>query len=223
MRSTASSGWMEVTPLPRPSLTATVVMAGISSRAKSQDVYKRQAGKAARVHRLLKRLRQRRLRKLHRRVLAADALHGQGDVGRVARGLKGVGAEVAVVALVVHGKAAHRLHALAQKRGQKRGVDAAGEHGGGSQRRDVVHGALDHHAHRLHRGRRVVLVFARLKADVYKRQGLMKPERFERELRYQTMISICRSLLKAGILSQADFDEAERYLRAKYQPIFTAA
>ena len=51
----------------------------------------------------------------------------------------------------------------------------------------------------------------------------MKPERFERELRYQTMIPICRSLLKAGILSQADFDDAERYLRAKYQPIFTAA
>ena len=37
MRSTASSGWMEVTPLPRPSLTATVVMAGISSRAKSHS------------------------------------------------------------------------------------------------------------------------------------------------------------------------------------------
>ena len=47
----------------------------------------------------------------------------------------------------------------------------------------------------------------------------MKPERFERELRYQTMLSICRSLLKAGILSQADFDDAERRLRAKYQPI----
>ena len=27
----------------------------------------------------------------------------------------------------------------------------------------------------------------------------MKPERFERELRYQTMVSICRSLLKTGI------------------------
>ena len=35
--------------------------------------------------------------------------------------------------------------------------------------------------------------------------------------------AICRSLLKAGILSQADFDDAERCLRAKYQPIFTAA
>ena len=51
----------------------------------------------------------------------------------------------------------------------------------------------------------------------------MKPERFERELRYQTMLSLCHSLLKSGILSQADFDEAERCLRAKYQPIFTAA
>ena len=52
--------------------------------------------------------------------------------------------------------------------------------------------------------------------------GLMKPERFERELRYQTMVAICRQLLKNGALSQADFDEAERCLRAKYQPIFPA-
>ena len=44
----------------------------------------------------------------------------------------------------------------------------------------------------------------------------MKPERFERELRYQTMLSLCRSLLKSGILSQSDFNEAERCLRAKY-------
>ena len=51
----------------------------------------------------------------------------------------------------------------------------------------------------------------------------MKPERFERELRYQAMVAICRQLLKNGALSQADFDEAERCLRAKYQPIFTAA
>ena len=51
----------------------------------------------------------------------------------------------------------------------------------------------------------------------------MKPERFERELRYQTMLSLCRSHLKYGILSKADFDEVERCLRAKYQPIFTAA
>ena len=51
----------------------------------------------------------------------------------------------------------------------------------------------------------------------------MKPERFERELRYQTMLSLCHSLLKSGILSQSDFNEAESCLRAKYQPIFTAA
>ena len=52
---------------------------------------------------------------------------------------------------------------------------------------------------------------------------MMKPERFERELRYQAMVAICRQLLKNGALSQADFDEVERCLRAKYQPIFTAA
>ena len=35
----------------------------------------------------------------------------------------------------------------------------------------------------------------------------MKPERFERELRYQTMVAICRQMLKNGTLSQADFDK----------------
>ena len=73
---------------------------------------------------------------------------------------------MAGVALVIHGKGAHRLHALTQKRGQKRGVDAAGEHGGGPQGSDVVHGAFEHKAHVLHGGGRVVLVLARLEAEV---------------------------------------------------------
>ncbi len=50
----------------------------------------------------------------------------------------------------------------------------------------------------------------------------MKAERFERELRYQTMVAVCRAMLKQGVLSQADYEEAERCLRAKYQPVFTA-
>ena len=53
--------------------------------------------------------------------------------------------------------------------------------------------------------------------------SLMSPDHFERELRYQTMLAICRTLMKNGVLSSTDFEEAERYLRAKYQPIFTAA
>ena len=44
-----------------------------------------------------------------------------------------------------------------------------------------------------------------------------------RRLNSMGMLSLCHSLLKSGILSQSDFDEAERCLHAKYQPIFTAA
>lgn len=50
----------------------------------------------------------------------------------------------------------------------------------------------------------------------------MEKERFERELRYQTMMVICRSLRREGVLSEADLADAEAFLREKYQPIFVA-
>ena len=48
----------------------------------------------------------------------------------------------------------------------------------------------------------------------------MTAERFEREKRYQAMMALFRSLLRQGVLSEADFVEADRFLREKYQPIF---
>ena len=50
----------------------------------------------------------------------------------------------------------------------------------------------------------------------------MDKERFEKELRYQTMMSICCSLRQKGVLSEADFMVAEAFLREKYEPIFVA-
>ena len=43
----------------------------------------------------------------------------------------------------------------------------------------------------------------------------MKAERFEREKRYQVMMAICRNMLRQGVLSEADFDEAE--IKKRYQ------
>ena len=43
----------------------------------------------------------------------------------------------------------------------------------------------------------------------------MKAKRFEREKRYQVMMAICRNMLRQGVLSEADFDEAE--IKKRYQ------
>lgn len=51
----------------------------------------------------------------------------------------------------------------------------------------------------------------------------MKAERFEQEKRYQVMMAICQKMLRQGVLSEEDFVWAERFLREKYQPIFTAS
>ena len=51
---------------------------------------------------------------------------------------------------------------------------------------------------------------------------MMKSERFEREMRYQTMLSISRSMLGRGLISDEDFAKIERLLNEKYQPIFRA-
>lgn len=45
---------------------------------------------------------------------------------------------------------------------------------------------------------------------------------FEREKRYQTMISISRKMLTDGIISKKDFARVEGYLYEKYQPILRA-
>ena len=50
----------------------------------------------------------------------------------------------------------------------------------------------------------------------------MTQQLFERELQYQTMMSVCRSMQKKDIMSEKDVAEAERLLNEKYQPIFRA-
>lgn len=50
----------------------------------------------------------------------------------------------------------------------------------------------------------------------------MTQKDFEKEIRYQAMLSICRAMLGSGVISTDEFRSAERFLREKYQPIFFA-
>ena len=50
----------------------------------------------------------------------------------------------------------------------------------------------------------------------------MNQQLFERELQYQTMMAICKSMQKRGIMSETDVSTAERLLNEKYQPVFRA-
>lgn len=51
----------------------------------------------------------------------------------------------------------------------------------------------------------------------------MNQQLFERELQYQVMISICKSMQKRGILTEKDIAKAEHLLNEKYHPVFRAA
>lgn len=51
----------------------------------------------------------------------------------------------------------------------------------------------------------------------------MKPERFEQELRYQTMLAIFRQMLAGSLISDEEYAQIERMLDEKYRPIFRAA
>ena len=46
----------------------------------------------------------------------------------------------------------------------------------------------------------------------------MSREQFEREKMYQTMMSLFRSMLKKGIITEIDYSKAERLMREKYNP-----
>ena len=50
----------------------------------------------------------------------------------------------------------------------------------------------------------------------------MTQQLFERELQYQTMMSVCRVMQKNGVMTEKDVAEAERLLNEKYQPVFRA-
>lgn len=55
-------------------------------------------------------------------------------------------------------------------------------------------------------------------------EGLrLTSDQFEREMRYQAMLAIFRTMLGKGLLAKDDFEKIEGYLREKYQPIFCAA
>ena len=44
----------------------------------------------------------------------------------------------------------------------------------------------------------------------------MTQKGFEKEIRYQAMLSICRAMLGSGVISMDEFRSAERFLREKY-------
>jgi len=47
------------------------------------------------------------------------------------------------------------------------------------------------------------------------------PEKlFDSELRYQTIMQICRQLLGNGVLNQEEYTQADMHFRKKYLPIF---
>ena len=48
----------------------------------------------------------------------------------------------------------------------------------------------------------------------------MTQQLFERELQYQTMMAICKSMQKRGVMSEADVSSAENLLNEKYRPVF---
>ena len=49
---------------------------------------------------------------------------------------------------------------------------------------------------------------------------MMNQQLFERELQYQTMMSICKSMQKRGFMSEKDVQAAESLLNEKYRPVF---
>lgn len=51
----------------------------------------------------------------------------------------------------------------------------------------------------------------------------MNQQLFERELQYQTMMVICKSMQKRGTMSETDVAAAEKMLDEKYHPVFRTA
>ena len=49
----------------------------------------------------------------------------------------------------------------------------------------------------------------------------MTPEQFERERRYQTVMSIARRMLDAGIYTLEEYRVIDTKMRAKYRPLFS--
>lgn len=50
----------------------------------------------------------------------------------------------------------------------------------------------------------------------------MKKEQFVREKRYQAAVSVAKSMLAQGVISDSDFREILTILLAKYRPFFAS-
>ena len=61
------------------------------------------------------------------------------------------------------------------------------------------------------------------KRQLLKGDPRMKPEQFDREMRYQAMLSIARNMLSNGLMTGDEFAQIEQLLDNKYHPVFRAA
>ncbi|HWR29533.1 MAG TPA: SHOCT domain-containing protein [Negativicutes bacterium] len=53
------------------------------------------------------------------------------------------------------------------------------------------------------------------------RRGLrMTKEQFERELRYQTVLAVARTMLTRGLITREEYDACDRKMVEKYNPLF---
>lgn len=48
----------------------------------------------------------------------------------------------------------------------------------------------------------------------------MSKTQFEQELGYHSVVSICNTLLKTGVIRISDFNKVEQFFCKKYNPIF---
>ena len=51
----------------------------------------------------------------------------------------------------------------------------------------------------------------------------MTQKGFEKEIRYQAMLSICRAMLESGVISMEEFRRAERFMRENYKQIISTS
>ena len=53
----------------------------------------------------------------------------------------------------------------------------------------------------------------------FRKEAAMTKEQFEREKKYQAALAVARSMLKKGVINEADFLRIEAKLRVKFRPI----
>lgn len=53
----------------------------------------------------------------------------------------------------------------------------------------------------------------------FRKEAAMTKEQFEREKKYQAALAVARSMLKKGVIDEADFLRIEANLAAKFKPV----